>query len=268
MQRAPGLFHGRYRDRRLWRPRDLPPTGADRLPRQPLPDANTRQAENCAGAGARVERLGVRLPSSARVFQASSLRPPGTCHASAGSAPRASARRQDASITDVGGLFGAPGRSVRNDVDWLVCRCRIATQLVEEREQFGGFLLQQDQGTFVGFLHVASVQDAPQRSPGLEQTACQPVWCWLGRCDHAHQHLRSGGFELSLRFGVHGLQRHHAGDASGRHGAAVVGKRGRKCAACPVAGASGTDLGDLPVGNPAGARAIAPGSAAGQLIAT
>ncbi|SUZ27714.1 hypothetical protein CPBF424_15050 [Xanthomonas euroxanthea] len=268
MQRAPGLFHGRYRtagsgDRVICRQLALTGCRASRC------QMRTQDRPKIAPVLVHASNAcGVRLPSSARVFHAFSLRPPGTCHASAARAPRVSARRQDASITDVGGLFGAPGRSVRNDVDWLVCRCRIATQLVEERKQFGGFLLQQDQGTFVGFLHVASVQDAPQRCPGLEQTACQPVWCWLGRCDHAHQHLRSGGFELSLRFGVHGLQRHHAGDASGRHGAAVVGKRGRKCAACPVAGASGTDLGDLPVGNPAGARAIAPGSAAGQLIAT
>lgn len=86
--------------------------------------------------------------------------------------------------------------------------------------------------------------------------------------DATRRTCASGGFELPLRFGMHRFQRHHAGDAGGGHGAAVIGKRGGEGAACQVASACGTNLGDLPVGNPAAARAIALGSAAGQLIAT
>lgn len=79
---------------------------------------------------------------------------------------------------------------------------------------------------------------------------------------------RSRGLELPLRFGMHRFQRHHAGNPGGGHGAAVVGKRGRQGAARQVAGAAGPNLGDLPVGDPAAAGAIAPGSATGQSIAT
>lgn len=174
------------------------------------------------------------------------------------------------SISDVDGLFGAFGRCGCDDVVRVMRRHCIATQLIEEREQFGGFLLQQDQGTFVGLLHVASVEDAPQRSSGTEANGV-PAHLALrsaGLVDATRRACVSGGFELPLRFGVHGFQRHHAGDAGGGHGAAVIGKRGRQDAACQVAGACGTNQGDMPVGNPAATGAIALSGATGQSIAT
>lgn len=80
------------------------------------------------------------------------------------------------SISDVDGLFGAFGRCGCDDVVRVMRRHCIATQLIEEREQFGGFLLQQDQGTLLGSCMSLPSKTLPSVLPERKQTVCQLIW--------------------------------------------------------------------------------------------
>lgn len=76
------------------------------------------------------------------------------------------------SVSDAHRRFGARAARLRAGFDVRI-QSRLTAELIEQREQFGGFLLQQDQGALVGLFHCIAPTTLPSALRQPTQTACQ-----------------------------------------------------------------------------------------------